>query len=146
MRCCTRFCVDGERLGGRAIRWAGLPTWTTHKVQHITELVNCDLDTGRICQVTSCLTSTGTVTWETRVPSIRLIFQGERNMCTMYKFGTTDSILIFGTRGSNVTRFDVPHRVSTSCQAEKPREPHALMATCLYPGTRGTSRLHRAFT
>lgn len=46
MRRCTWFGVDGERLGWgeRAIRWAGLPTWTTHKVQHITQHVNCGQD------------------------------------------------------------------------------------------------------
>lgn len=87
MRRCTWCRVNGGEggWGERAIRWAGLPTWTTHKVQYITELVNCDLDTGRICQVTSCLMSTGTVTGETRAPSIGLIFHVHKVQVSNYR-------------------------------------------------------------
>lgn len=45
--------VGRERLGGEEAWWAGLPTWPTHKVQHITEPGNPVIKNGRICQVTS---------------------------------------------------------------------------------------------
>lgn len=57
-------------------------------------------------------------------------------MCTKYKPGTTDYILIPGIGGSNVTRSDVSGGNPHVYEAEEHRGRHAMMATCLLSGTR----------